>query len=409
MIFTICIFKGGSSYGQEGLTIAPEISLGTEAQSSGFLKSSIFQRQVMVSFSKKPIPNSSAWEYWSPVSHTGINVGVTDFNSSSRGYAFSAMGFMVLKSKRLRRWSLQLGYGASYFTNKFDIEDNIENRSISTDITWSNRAVLQYTFLEKNRVDYSIGLGAMHHSNGHTRLPNDGINTFHLSLAAAIKSKEKNTVATIPIMRERSIYHYLSARLGLGLNALGDSFPLDDKKGVYSLSGEYGLVFNKVMSIGIGGFYRYYEHYYDYIKNGEFLVRENEEFNSYTKQPWHNATNYGAFVKFELLLNHIGIEILTGFNFHKPGYDIDWRINGGWEFIPRDPPDYWIFGEFDSEYKLKKLLTTRLGIKYYLKATENVPKHNMYIGAFINGNGGQADFSEIGLGYVYNWNFRKRN
>lgn len=35
-----------------------------------------------------------------------------------------------------------------------------------------------------------------------------------------------------------------------------------------------------------------------------------------------------------------------------------------------------------------------------------MPENNFYIGAHINSNLGQADFSEISLGYIYNLNFR---
>ena len=42
-----------------------------------------------------------------------------------------------------------------------------------------------------------------------------------------------------------------------------------------------------------------------------------------------------------------------------------------------------------------------MGLKYYIINTKKKPKHNIYLSAHINSNLGQADFSELSLGYVY--------
>ncbi len=51
-----------------------------------------------------------------------------------------------------------------------------------------------------------------------------------------------------------------------------------------------------------------------------------------------------------------------------------------------------------TTYKLKSLFPTRLGVKLYLFNTNKIPKNNLYIGANINANYTQADFSELSLG-----------
>ena len=75
-----------------------------------------------------------------------------------------------------------------------------------------------------------------------------------------------------------------------------------------------------------------------------------------------------------------------GINLYKP-------------FYPEHSSEF----EYDSSFKywLKKTFVTRLGLKLYAINTSKNPKHNVFLGAHINANFGQADFSELSIGYVY--------
>ena len=58
-------------------------------------------------------------------------------------------------------------------------------------------------------------------------------------------------------------------------------------------------------------------------------------------------------------------------------------------------------GDVDAGYyKIKRTVSARLGLKYYVISTAKKPETNFYIGGFINSNLGQADFSEVAIGYV---------
>jgi hypothetical protein len=184
--------------------------------------------------------------------------------------------------------------------------------------------------------------------------------------------------------------------------------PFNDKKAVYSLTAEYGQVYNNTFKWSAGVFYRFYQHYYDYIADNESLVQDGREFDEFKTAPGWNASNISIFGSGEVLLNHVGIEVAIGINLHKPAYKIDWRINQGWDNTPRDIPDFWQLGEFDTKYRLKQTIATRMGLKYYLWSTATPRSGNLFIGAHINANLGQADYTELSLGYVYNFNFVKR-
>tara|TARA_B100001765_G_C19504766_1_gene341889 strand:- start:1482 stop:2429 length:948 start_codon:yes stop_codon:yes gene_type:complete len=307
--------------------------------------------------------------------------------------------FPLFSSKK-RRFTLLTGMGASYFTRQFDTLTNPGNQAVTTKLTWSFRVFFKYRFLESRRIDWQLGAGFFHHSNGHTRLPNQGLNSFLGSLSAEIKHGKREQQTTTPSF-QRSRYHYLTARFGYGINVLSNAY--NDQKPVYTVSGEYGQVLNNTYRIGIGFYYRYYDHYYEYINNHEFLVREGQEFSDLRDNPFLNASAIGLHLNGELLLNHIGIELQLGANLFKPSYRFDWRINEGWDNTPREIPDYWVLGEYTSKFKMKHLLSARLGLKYYLFGTHTLQPHNLYFGAHINANGGQADFTEFTLGYVYSF------
>ena len=226
-----------------------------------------------------------------------------------------------------------------------------------------------------------------------------------MSLSADIKGKDHpNNYEHHASLNtfDRTVYKYLSLRAGFGNNVLSTAY--NDTKGVYTISGEYGIVINNTFKLGGGLHYRFYQHYYDYIKDYESLVRAGNEFDHFTDDPWRYATNFGIYVTAEFLLNHFGLDFNIGYNFHKPAYAIDWRINQGWDNAPRELPDFWVFGELDSQYKQKKAISTRMGIKYYLIGTKNAPTHNIYLGFHIKTNLGQADFTDLSLGYVYKLN-----
>ena len=154
------------------------------------------------------------------------------------------------------------------------------------------------------------------------------------------------------------------------------------------------------------------------------MVRPGQEFAKFRENPWRYASNFGVHLNGEVLLGHFGVSTQLGFNFYKPAYAIDWRINEGWDYPPRELPPNWVLGEYNTKYQLKKYISSRLGIRYYLwdtrsrngswvASTQNVKdglqigsaqgkRHsiNPFIGAHLNANLGQADFTELSFGVI---------
>jgi len=410
-VFVLTYGQENKTWKKKALVITPELMFGKTAESNDGFPDRKLQKQFLFNIGRDQSENPSEWSHWLKGPKTGVGLGYTDFgNLDSLGIALTVIPFIEFNLFRQHRLKMLVGLGGSYFNKEYDPNTNPNNQAVTTDFTWAFRAYFYYEFLSSKRIDWRLGLGYSHHSNGHTRLLNQGYNSFLVSLSADIKNPFNASEGEIINNSQsftRTVYSYYSIRAGLGQSALSVAF--NEKKAVYSISGEYGKVYNKTLKIGVGFYYRLYEHYYDYIKNNESLVQEGREFEYFKENPWRYATNIGVSINAEFLLNHIGLDIQIGFNLHKPGYQIDWRINEGWDNTPRDAPEDWMFGEFNSKYKLKKRISSRLGLKYYLINTKKVPTSNLYLGAHLNSNLGQADFTELSIGYVHSFNIKNRN
>jgi len=344
--------------------------------------------------------NKDIDEYWYSrlgIPRSGILLGITDFgNIEDIGLAYTLAPFIEtgIFRKKTDRLFLNIAFGASYMDTTFDAQSNPFNRGITTSINWSFKSFFYYNLLEKNNIDWRIGLGYTHHSNGHTKLPNQGLNSFSISASALIRNtkRESNTNSQEEIKRKKNKQYYFSLRSGIGQNVLSEAF--NDKKEVYSFAMSGGKVINKIFKLGLGIYGRYYEHYNDYIEEeGEFVA---EQYPFFAEAPTLYASNFGVYVSSEIFMGHVGAEFDIGFNIFKPFYKVDWQLSQGYTYNGRYYPK-----ELDWYYEVKRTVSSRLSVKYYIKNTYKPWNHNLFMSASMNANLGQADFSELSIGYVY--------
>ena len=364
------------------------------------------QQSLLLSVGKTNKNNNLEWAKQLNFPKTGLTLSYADLgNSEHLGKAITLVPFIDFNilNRWTRRLNLKVGLGASYFNVIYDSIANPNNMAISTHFTWAFRSNLYYSILEKDDYNLKLGLGYFHNSNGHVRLPNQGLNTFLVSVYSELKfNKELQNgvkVDSSSVTSYRTSQRYYSARVGIGKKVL--SKYSTDKKDVYAFAASTGKIINKTFKYGYGFYYRFYEDYYDYIKDDEKLVRE--LYPEFKEHPVKYASNIGIFANGELLLSHVGIEFELGFNLYKPAYKIDWQINE-----EKYVNDVYQLGELNWYYKLKKSISSRLGAKLYAVNTNKAPRHNVFLGAYINANFGQADFTELTLGYVYCLPLKKR-
>ncbi|WKK80903.2 acyloxyacyl hydrolase [Marivirga arenosa] len=366
---TICF----SSFAQEDKHfIVPELMVGSIVPN--YLKAPSFGMKVggAVTYYKSAESNTPTNRYYNkPL--LGLQAGVYRLgNPQVYGNEFNLMPVLGL---RMKKGMFQWGIGTSYFTKTYRQDER--NQSIGSHFNWAFNWMYYRSFKLFEENDLRIGFGYRHSSNGHTQLPNYGLNSAILSIT--IIPSELKTSMPGKQKTDRSRSAFIKSRSGIGIHEFGGTTkPVGgEKKLVFSQSIGVGFTFKEHFRWYAGFGTRHYQHYADSIKNSPELQALNV-----------HPNNHFFMMGVEYLIYHIGLSIEGGINLSKPFY-------------------YHFSKEFENtesiKYTLKKIFPSRMGLKLYLINTAKKPKHNVYFSAHINANFGQADFSEASLGYVYSF------
>lgn len=364
--------------------VEPELMLGqTVANYNDFPKSDAV-KSVFLSIGIKDTRNLRSSQYYNHPT-TGVSFSYSNFgNDSILGRAYGIMPFIQFHpwEHRQKLWSLKFGIGGSYFTKSH--KNSEQNLAIGSSLTWSFQAFLYRELIALKRLNFRLGAGYLHSSNGHTKLPNMGLNSAQVSLScqwnsSPLYSRKKDVYLGTDADLDRR--YFINVRTGLGVHEYGGkSKPVGGDKGnVYSTALSGGILFKEHLKVRAGFTYRFYEHYYDQI--------EESANPDYIDSPSWNASNIYFHLGSEFLIGHFGLDIEGGLNLYKPYYKEYYKKHGG--------------SSSEVKYKLKKYFSSRMGLNFYFINTNKMPKNNFFIGANINANFGQADFSEVNFGYTH--------
>ncbi len=437
---------------KQNFKLATEVLYGISAEANDFFPERSPQFSFVLGLEQRLDLPSKSLDQNPKIGLLGMYTDLGNTELLGHSYALIPYVSFPVFGKHWSGSSLQFGLGGAYFDTRFDPETNFFNQAVTTDITWAFRGGMHQALWQNVYGLMDIGLVYNHQSNGHTKLPNQGLNSFLISLrqtwdqteyqsyGASLKKNElPQTEESLGLNEIPQTEEYLEARFGYGQNVLALAF--NDLRPVRTVSITWGKTHKGYLRWGIGAFYRFYQHYHDYIKGNESLVRPGQEFEGFRVNPWRYASNLGVHLNGEVLLGHFGVSTQLGVNFYKPAYGIDWRINEGWDYPPRELPPNWVLGEYNTKYKLKKLISSRLGIRYYLWDTRSdirasrsasssrsvsssssqslsgsrllsgsprngrsqnyTMRFNPFIGAHLNANLGQADFTELSFGVIW--------
>lgn len=178
-----------NTWKKNALVLTPEILLGITTESNDGFPETKLQKQAIFAIGRSQKNNRQQWAQRLKGPKTGLAFSYRDFgNLDSLGVAFTVLPFIEFKAFGSNRFKVLAGTGVSYFTKKFHAKTNPQNKAVTTDLTWAFRLYLYYQFLSTENIDWRLGLGYSHHSNGHTKLLNQGYNSFLLSLSADIKN-----------------------------------------------------------------------------------------------------------------------------------------------------------------------------------------------------------------------------
>ena len=364
----------------------PEIMLGKTLPANSNFPQTTMQNLYSLSFAKQVLRRNQNWPVYFNFPAIGVAISKTTFGHDDKlGHAYTILPFIILNtSKQLKRsLNFKIGLGASYFTEQFHKYDNPDNKAIGSQITWTFQSSVDYSLIMTRNFSLHAGLAFVHHSNGHTQLPNLGLNSFLFTLSSKVylTPLDEDVMNDLdkpkPIKSKRFFY---TIRTGIGMHEFGGPGTAYErlKKAVYTFSAGGGVIYKQVLKLSGGLAYRFYHHYYNYIVDTKK--------SSYVDKPVYNSSNLYIYMGCELLLGHVGLDSEIGVNLFKPFYSEHFRL---WE------------DDGEMTYWLKSTFVSRLGLKLYAISTAKSPKNNFFVGAHINANMGQADFSEISFGFVH--------
>ena len=332
---------------------------------------------------------SKNWTNYYNHPSVGISLAYTDLdNPGFLGHEISAGSYILFKSSRhkFNCSYFKFGMGAAYFSNHYDKIDNPKNIYIGAPFTWSFQAFLYRYVYNNDWMHLKLGAGYLHCSDRHIQLPNFGLNSAALSLSAQFFTSKINYKTIYneenPEFVSDLKQYFFQIRDGNGLQEFGgkDGPAGSSKKGVYSLALSGGIISNEQLKLRAGLTYRYYEHYYEYITQTPYQPLDNA--------PVWNSSNIFVSIGGEFLVGHFGMDVEEGINLFKPFYPKFYQM------FERGP---------DVDLTSKKLIATRFGLNYYLINTTKKPHNNIFIGANIDANFGQADFSEFSIGFTHSF------
>lgn len=315
---------------------------------------------------------------WAPYfNHPEVGVSVLwSFlgNAKVFGSQFSIYPFVNFKfNSKPKPFFFKFGLGLAHFTTYFDAQTNPDNLAVGAPFSWHFNASFGQTLAYFDKGELRLTGGYFHSSNGHTQIPNFGLNSALVGFEYLF-SGNKSTTERLKLADSPS-YWIVEHRSGLGFHELAaTASPVGTPKyGVFSTGVHVGYVHREHIKYKAGFYARYYNSYYNYL------------IDNYGSSTIAEAGNIYFMAGAEFLLGHVGIDIEGGLNLYKPFFKEFYDT-----FEHRGNFDYWT----------KALFNTRMGLNYYVFDNYSHKKWNVRIGAHINANFGQADFSDASIGVV---------
>jgi len=320
------------------------------------------------------------WHQYYHFPKGGIEILYGTFdNPSELGYTAGLVPTLEINSKNPKRsWRAKFGIGVTYFNKTYDPIVNTQNYYIGAHFT--NMTTAGFTFEKKlgKRLSASYGLAIIHCSDGHTRLPNVGLNLFMLETRIGFIKPAAKKVYELTEEKNKLSY---AVKLGLGLHQFGATEKAVGGPGYpsYHLSSWVSKPYRNIHLLQAGFTFAYYTSFYDYITSQEVDFK-NAQLSSCTGL---------LFAGHEFVFGKFSLSTQAGFYFFNPFFIRQKKIEGRWH-VPSE--------------KLEAFNTNRVGLIYYpLKKRNslNNVKNQLMFGAFIKANLAQADLFEFSIGYVF--------
>ncbi len=382
-LLLIAIFSPTSGFGQSdtlkscrSLYIEPELFAGWIVPNYQQYPASGLKETIMLDVGSSNI-DDKPWAKYYNHPDIGISLAFSQLgNQSIFGDEIDLIPYIAFNTTRRQKktWYFKLGIGASYFTTHYDTLRNPQNYAIGNPFTWAFKLFFYRTLFITDKYDFFLSGGYCHSSDGHTALPNLGLNSALIGIGAQFRQRpvRPDFVYTEKNREKNPHSYFLQVRTGEGFHARGSPYgPVETPKyGVFSTAVSAGVILNNHIKLRSGLTYRNY---------GELM-----DYQSVPYSVWQSSNVFFS-IGCELLVGHFGLDMEGGINLYKPFYYQFYKSYEG--------------STTSTVYYLKSIFPVRLGLNYYIISPYKYSRMNVFIGANIDANFGQADFSELSIGY----------
>lgn len=310
----------------------------------------------------------------------GFELFMSDFgNHKEMGYSIGIVPTMEIKTKKVsRNFYAKYGFGVAYFNKYYNATSNPQNYYIGSNYS----AIVSLNFMWKKRLtkntQLNYGLSAFHYSNGHTQLPNVGLNFVVANVGIQFDKFREHNIQEIQTHKNRLSY---TVKLGLGRHEFGvtEKAVGGPKYNSYHVSAWVNKPYKNIHLWQAGITAAYYTSFYDYIISQEV----------YSEKQKQKSGTAIVFVGHDFVFGKFSLNTQVGIYFYNPFFIQQKKIEKTWGSL----------GE-----KMESVNTNRFGLMYYpLKKRNTLNKINnqLFMGVFIKANLFQADLFEYSLGYTF--------
>lgn len=332
-----------------------------------------------IKFGKQTVGTKS-WQQFYGFPQIGVSaIGGYLGNTGQFGYMVGVLPNVTLNTRNHKKWSvkIRMGLGLSYFNKPFDSISNPYNILIGSHLTALAMTELYFQKRVTKRLNFEFGMSVVHASNGHTGLPNVGLNMVNLN--AGLKhyfddqTEEFNQSNKI-ISNKRLKY---IVRLGMGTHKFGNELgpPNSPSYPVYDFALSAGRSVGKLGSAYAGLGYKYYTSFYYKILEGDL----------YEEKLHLKSSVFTLLLAYEFEMGQMSFLVQGGINVYNPFWPEFKRL---------------IDEEMTFYKKIEGLISTRLGLQYYFFDKEKFD-NNIYLGLYIKANMGGADFVSLSTGFMF--------
>lgn len=270
--------------------------------------------------------------------------------------------------------NLRLGTGFAWFNNPYNKFDNPNNLLVGSHFMNATEVGLNFWFRFMPQWKIEAGSSFLHFSNGHTAIPNYGLNDVTAKIGVIY---EPGTL-TGRTTRHRSAPKMDSSwrktfGVSLGRHELAQtSYPTDGPSyNVYKLSAYMFQRLTPINEVHFGVSLSYYEsfhtyiHLTDYYKNFQYIM----------------STVLTLHVGHEFLINRFGFDTDLGIKVLDPFYR---------SYFLEHEPSLWY----------KAVFAPRIGVKFY-PIWNSYSSEKLAFGMYIKTNGIQADYVEYSMSFTF--------